>query len=257
MGLQSKNAGVKCPDHGELDPGRKEFAFVRPPDRDRRISCGLHFASRCAMKKEHQTLLFYDVRGRTEKEGFRMENQKKNIITFQSSPVSSLKVLCTVALFVAMYTALSAVTIPLSPTLRISFAFLALAASSYFFGVWPNVIAAFACDFLGFLMNPQGGYVPFFALILMVKATIYAMSFYRRDKISVLRVIMTQLVVSVLCNILLNPLLLSVMYDMPYWSLAIGRVAKNAILLPVECFLLYLVLQLCIRMRKSKPNLFR
>lgn len=179
-----------------------------------------------------------------------MENLKKNILSFRSSPVGSTKVLCTVALFVALYTALSAITIPLSPTLRISFSFLAMAASCYFFGIWPNLIAAFACDYLGFLMQPAGGYVPLFALILMVKAVIYAMSFYGRERIGVPRIMITQLLVSVLCNILLNPLLLSVMYDMPYWSLAVGRVVKNALLYPVECLLLYLVLQLCTRLKK-------
>lgn len=162
-----------------------------------------------------------------------------------------LHTLAGISLFCAMYTALSFVSINLSAVLRISFSFLALAASCFFYGLWPNVLMAFACDFLGWAVHPDGAYMPLFALVIIAKAVIYSLFFYRMEKISLWRVLAAQLCTTVLCSLLLNPLILSMMYGTPFSVLFTARLAKNALLYPVECFLLYLTLRVCIRLRRN------
>ncbi len=131
-----------------------------------------------------------------------------------------------------------------SSTLEIRFSFLALALSCALYGFWPNLVFAFVVDLLGWVVHPSGAYVPLFALVLMVKAFIYAMSFYGKDKISIPRVVVTQFLVCLICNVLLNPLLLTMMYNMPYWALVASRIVKNLCMFPIECVVLYLAFRL-------------
>lgn len=158
--------------------------------------------------------------------------------SWHSASLKNVKTLTGLALFCALYVALAFFTIHITPTLFVSFSFLALAASCSLYGLWPNLIFAFAADLLGYLVNPAGTYMPLFALVLMVKAAIYSFFFYGRKKISWTQVIPAQLLVVLLCNLLLNPIILSMMYQTPFWALLLSRLLKNAILLPIECLAL-------------------
>lgn len=169
-----------------------------------------------------------------------------------SGRISSLRTLTGTAMFVALYMALSFFTVSFTPTLRISFSFLALAASCYFYGLGPNLIAAFACDFLGFVIHPEGGYVPFFALILMLNAAFYSLFFYGQKKVSLWRILAANALVMVISHLILNPLVLTLMYGTPYWTLLVTRLAKNLIMYPVEVFLLVLTLNICSRIKASR-----
>lgn len=166
----------------------------------------------------------------------------------------SVRTITGVSMFVALYTALSFFTIPLTPTLRISFSFLALAASCYFYGLGPNLAGAFVCDLLGFLIHPEGGYVPFFALVLMLDALIYSLFFYGQKKVSLWRVAAARSLVMALSHLILNPLLLMFMYQTPFWSLLLTRLPKNLIMLPIEILLLALVLNICSRIKAARKS---
>ena len=179
-----------------------------------------------------------------------MDHTRPSIIHYKSSNLFNIRVLCGISLFIALYLVLAAFKISLSSTLRISFTFLALGASCCFFGLWPNLISAFICDFLGWLIHPDGPYVPLFAMVLMAEAAIFSFFFYGREKIGLGRVILAKGLATILCNLILNPLILSMMYQLPFWVTFSTRLVKNAVLFPVEVFLLYLVLQMCIRLSK-------
>lgn len=179
-----------------------------------------------------------------------MERKADSLFSFKSRSLTHTKVLCGMALFIALDMLLSSLTLNISETLRISFTFLSVAAGCYFFGLIPNVIAAFLVDFFGYLVHPVGAYMPLFALTAVLNAVIYSSLFYGRNQISVWRVVSAKGLSTILCNILINPLLLSMMYGTPFWVLMTGRLVKNALLFPVECFLLWFVMQECIRLKK-------
>lgn len=179
-----------------------------------------------------------------------MENKTKSLLMYKSESIRTTKVIAGMALFIGLNMLLSSLTISLSAELRISFAFLATAASCYFYGLWPNVLVAFLVDLLNYLMHPVGFYMPLFALTAILNAVIYSLAFYGRDKIGPGRVIAAKACSTVLCNILINPILLSMMYGTPFWVLVSGRLFKNAVLFPIECIMLYFVMKECIRLKK-------
>lgn len=167
----------------------------------------------------------------------------QSILHWKSASVTNVKTMTTLALLIALYCVLQMVTIDLSTTLRVSFSFVALALSCALYGFWPNVVFAFIADFIGYLVHPDGVYMPLFALILVVKAWIYTCFFYNQKKVSIPRLLLGQLCAVVVCNVLLNPLLLNLMYGMPYWVLVTSRLVKNALCYPIECLALYLALK--------------
>jgi ECF transporter S component (folate family) len=160
--------------------------------------------------------------------------------TAKKSEHFSVRTMAGLALFCALYVVLQSVTVNLSPTLRISFSFLALAASCMCYGLVPNLVMAFAADLLGFLVHPDGTYLPFFAFILMIKAAIYSFFLYKKP-VSAKNIVAAQFIAVLVCNVLLNPLALSLLYQSPFWVLLTSRLVKNALLFPIECGLLYLV----------------
>lgn len=167
-------------------------------------------------------------------------NYITSLLNWKSKPLTNLQTITGCAMLCALYVALKMFTISLTPTLRISFAFVALALSCALYGFWPNMILCVAADFLGYLVHPDGPYVPMFAAILMVRAFIYVLFFYRQKEIPVWKILAAQALTVIICNILLNPLLLQMMYGTPYWMLASGRLLKSLIMYPIECALLYL-----------------
>lgn len=166
--------------------------------------------------------------------------------------LSNVRTLTGVAMFCALYMVLSTFNVYLTPSLRITFGFLAVAASCYFYGIVPNVIAGFICDFLGWMLHPDGGYFPGYALNAMIQAFIFASFFYGQKKVSVWKVLAARLLVVIINYICLNSLWLSLMYGDSFWVLAGMRIAKNVIMFPVDCLMLWLVLRLCSRIRQQR-----
>lgn len=167
-----------------------------------------------------------------------------SIFRWKSEPIAQTRTMTGLALFTALYVLLNALTIQISPTLRISFSFLALAVSCRRYGFWPNVVLCFAADFLGYMVHPDGAYVPLFALILIVKAFVYIQLFYDKKHIRLWQVLLAQFLADGIGNVLLNPLILSVMYQMPYWVLVTSRLLKNACCYPFECAALFVVIRI-------------
>lgn len=165
--------------------------------------------------------------------------------------LKNVRVIAGTALFCALYMALSSFTIYLTPTLRITFSYLAVAASCSFYGLVPNLLAAVITDFLGWVLVPSGPYFPGYILNALVQAAVYAWFFYGKDKVSVKSVLAARAIVVVVNYLVLNPLWLSILYGQSFQVLAAARILKNVILFPVDCVLLYLVLGICARIRKS------
>ena len=165
-------------------------------------------------------------------------------------PLNKTKTITSMALLAALYVLLNSLIINISPTLRISFSFVALAVSCSLYGFLPNVFFCLVVDFLGFIVHPDGSYMPAFALVLIVKALIYSFFFYNQ-KITITKIVCGQLLVAILANILFNSLILAFMYQMPYWVSVSERLLKNALCFPIECFVLWLFFNLKERLVKQ------
>ncbi len=83
----------------------------------------------------------------------------------------------------AMLIALSMAVESLSVTLpfgKVNFAFIPLAAIGMLFGPSVSIFAGAICDILGFLVKPNGAFLPIYTLIGAFQGLIYGLVLYRR-----------------------------------------------------------------------------
>lgn len=143
------------------------------------------------------------------------------------------------ALMLALQVILGNVTsIQLGPTLRISFQYLASAATGLLLGPGPALLAAAGADLIGFLIRPMGTYFFGFTLSAAVSGLIYGLFFYRRD-VRLWRVLLAKLLVTVLVYVAMNTLWLEMLYGDSFMVLLPARLLKNLIQFPVDAILLY------------------
>lgn len=113
------------------------------------------------------------------------------------------------ALLIALRVALRSVSITLVPNiLHINFGFLINALGAMIFGPAVAILAACVSDTLGALLFPQGAY--FFPYIFqeIAGSLIFALFLYRKN-ITVGRISFSRFSVSVVCNLMLDPIIRS------------------------------------------------
>ena len=167
---------------------------------------------------------------------------KKFTALFKDS-MEELKYVNTVTIM-AMFAAISVVlgyfTLVLGDYLKIGFSTIANQFVYYLFG--PVVGAAFggALDILKYIIRPTGAYFPGFTFSAMVGGVLYGCFLYKHP-IRFVRVLAAELTVSIICNMLLGTLWLSMLYGKAFMALLPMRVFKNLIMWPVKSMLFYTI----------------
>ncbi|MDM8212310.1 folate family ECF transporter S component [Enterococcus hirae] len=140
------------------------------------------------------------------------------------------------ALLVALSYVLSFFSIG-TPLLRVGFGFIPTNLMGFLFGpLWGGIGAAIA-DIIGATLNPQGAYFPGFTLNAMISGALYGY-FYFGKKITFKRTFLAILVVSVLINLILTPMWLTIMYKTPFWAQMPPRIVKNLITIPLHSLIM-------------------
>jgi len=145
-------------------------------------------------------------------------------------------------------------TIKLPPDLRIGFGFLCNATIGMLYGPSVGVLAGVCTDVLGYFVGnfTMGGYFPGFTITAMVGGLLWGLWLYpNRNTIG--RVIRARASVTLLCNIGLNTLWLTLTGGKAMRVLLALRVPKNLILLPIETILLYAFLRLFLQVYRRLP----
>ena len=217
---QSRFRRVKCCMYGELTCGRKADA------------CGAGVASHCYIIK---VIPPYVVRRKTAKGG---------IIMFRDSAreLRRVQVIAICGVMGALAVVLGYVaTLRIGDYIRVGFSFLPNVIVDYLFGPVVGGIFGGVMDIVKYLMNPTGPFFPGFTISAVVGAVIYGIMFYRQ-KITILRVLAAQLIVKVAVNLLLNTIWLVVLYGYGLAAILPGRIISNAVMLPIDTSITYLVL---------------
>ena len=157
---------------------------------------------------------------------------------------SNVRMLSLAALFVALRVAVKLIYIPVGPDLGISIDFLVNALGSAIYGPLVGLVCGALSDNISAILFPQGVYFPLFMVIEMAGSFIFGLCLWKRN-ITALRLMLSKLVYTVICNFLMMPYVMILYYrfleiDKAYAFVTIPRVVKNLALLPVECFLLVL-----------------
>jgi ECF transporter S component (folate family) len=136
----------------------------------------------------------------------------------------------------------AATTVIASLTQMISFAFLTVGVSGLLYGPVVTGCIGAITDILKYLVKPNGGFFPGFTLSEFILGFLFGLFFYQR-KITLARVFAAKLTATLLINLFLTPLWLSMMYGDAFIVLLSGRIVKNLVMLPIETGLLYFLLK--------------
>ncbi len=152
----------------------------------------------------------------------------------------STKQLTVTGLLIALNLVLNQFTISFGTLLEIGFAFLPIAMLAYLYGPLNAGLAASIGDIIGFFLRPNGMFFPGFTLNALVMGVIYGFLLHNK-KITLPRVAVAVLLVTVIVNLIMTPIWLNIMYGTYFF--AVPRLVKAVLLYPVEVSLLYMMLR--------------
>lgn len=188
----------------------------------------------------------------------------------------SIKCLTTTGVFIAISMVIEMYSIDLQFA-KINFAFLAIAVIGMLFGPAVSTFAGFACDIVGFLVHPSGGFLPAYVLVGGLQGLIYGICLYHKaEKHSImftnnitgknvnvtlyLRAVCARFLDVAVINLLVNTKLNLHYGFIPkesYAAAVISRIAKNVIELCVDLPLLFVLLPVALaaykRVARSEP----
>lgn len=135
----------------------------------------------------------------------------------------------------------------LGPTLKIYFSFLAVSLGCMCYGPLVGIMAGAVIDSVGFLISSYGEpYFPGLMISAMLSGLIYGVMLYRR-KPTVWRIILTRLIINYGINVLLGSVWKAMLYGKGYLYYATSGLVKNTIMLPIEVFFMWVVLNAAVR----------
>lgn len=175
-----------------------------------------------------------------------------DLLKDSAQEIKKTRSLVIIAMLLAMQVILGTLAaIPVGPTIRISFGYLALSSTGALFGPVASAINGALADIIGFLIHPTGAYFPGFTITGIVSGLIYGFGLFRREP-TLIRVLIVKLLIDVICNLLLNTLWLNMLYGKAFWVLLPSRVLKNLAQYPVDVLLLYPLLKLVRRIEAKR-----
>lgn len=154
--------------------------------------------------------------------------------------VKNVRTLAVCAVLIAMRVALKSVRIPLGENLSIYIGFLVNSVSGAICGPVLSLIGGAVCDILGYLIAPQGAFLPVFTLIEMFCAFLFSICLYR-TKITVWRIFLSKFLVNIIGNVTLTSLAMMAVYDKGVYTYLLPRIAKNLLFLPIEVILMIIL----------------
>jgi ECF transporter S component (folate family) len=143
-------------------------------------------------------------------------------------------------MFAAISVVLGYFTIVLGDYIKIGFATVANQFVYYLFGPVVGMFFGGALDILKYLIKPTGPYFPGFTISAAIGGLIYGSLLYKRP-ISLKRILIAELVVSIVCNMLLGTYWLTVMYGKGFFAILPMRVFKNLIMWPINSMIFYTI----------------
>lgn len=152
----------------------------------------------------------------------------------------SVRTVTACAMFAAISVVLGAYTLVIGDYIKIGFSGISNQFVHMLFGPVVGSLFAGALDILKYLVQPTGAFFPGFTLSAMLAGVLYGCFFYKKP-IQVGRVLAAELTVSIICNMLLGTLWLSMLYGKGFLALLPMRVVKNLIMWPVNSFLFYTI----------------
>lgn len=140
----------------------------------------------------------------------------------------------------------------MGPSLKIYFSFLAVSLGCMCYGPVTGMMAGAIIDSVGFLLAGYGEpYFPGYLISAMLSGLIYGVMLYRQQP-TLPRVIITRLIINYGSNVLLGSVWKAMLYGKGYLYYMTSGAVKNTIMLPIEVFLTWMVLNAAVRQGLDK-----
>lgn len=152
--------------------------------------------------------------------------------------LSNTRTLTTAALLIALNVALASVRVQITPELRLSIGFITQVAAGLLLGPVVAMLTGAAGDIVALVVFPSGAYFPGYTLTAVAGGLIYGLMLYGRPRVGYLWALMTKALVSLVCNVFMNTLWLTITSGSAMAVLLPARLIKNLGLLPFEALLL-------------------
>ncbi len=151
---------------------------------------------------------------------------------------ANVRTITLLGMFAAISVVLGAMTIVIGDYIKIGFSSISNQFVYYLFGPVVGAFFGGALDILKYLIRPTGAFFPGWTLGAMVAGVIYGCFFYKRP-LKLWRIFLAEFTVSLVCNILLGTLWLTIMYEKGFLALLPMRLFKNLIMWPVNSMVFY------------------
>lgn len=159
-----------------------------------------------------------------------------------AASLKKVRTLAGAGILAAAGLALKSLTISIGQFMRIGFAFLPTALSGYLYGPLAAGFAGMVLDVLGYLVMPTGPYFFGFTLGAFINGLVYGCWLWNQP-VRLWRVFAACLSSTVVISFLLNPLWLHILYGEAWLALILLRLPLNAISLPLNTGMLFLLLR--------------
>ncbi len=132
-------------------------------------------------------------------------------------------------------------TLAILPVIKLSFSFVPQSVAAMMLGPIPSAIIGGLGDFLSFLLNPQGGAYFFgWTLNSILTGFVYGLFLYKCEKLLV-NLIAARLIIFIFIEVVLGSLWLNVQFGWPYVETLVSRTITNAITIPVEIAIIFVI----------------
>ncbi len=168
--------------------------------------------------------------------------------------LKSIRCLCVTAMLIALDIALKLfVDIQVSDSIKISFAFIAIASIGMLYGPTVGFFAGIITDLLGFVIKPTGAFDIRFTLIEALGALIYGLFLYNaaNGKWLIPRIIAAKATVVVVCNLWLTTWAIASVAGKGFLVMLPARVISNLAMLPIDVFILAIFLPIILKAYNS------
>ncbi len=135
--------------------------------------------------------------------------------------------------------------------IKIGFNVVPIVIVAMLYGPVPASIVGACSDIIGYMLAPKGAYIPGFTISMILIGTVYGLSFYK-EKITLPRVIITELIVSVFINIILGVTWFVFFYGVPFSRALTIRGLKELFDIPLSIILYYSAYKLLMRIPETK-----
>ncbi|MEE3393744.1 MAG: folate family ECF transporter S component [Lachnospiraceae bacterium] len=131
--------------------------------------------------------------------------------------------------------------IPVTSFLEIRFLFLPISIAGAVTGPIGGLAVGAASDLVSYLIKPTGAFFPGFTISYALTGLIAGLICFKKHSLP--RIIISQTIITIFINMLMNTYWLSILYGMPFMAIVGPRLIKEAVSLPINIFLFWIALR--------------